>query len=249
LPWVLEEVTTMKSLLSVVLIGTAGFFPSTSSVFAQAASGSGGTATKENLDLPFDALADSQDEEEAPEVIVFYGQQYEANFVAFCCDKSGSMNEGGKFQKLQREVIKNISQFSDKVQFGIAFFDASLTKFPNNGKPADANPAMKAGGLAYVMSSSPGHGTCSKAALEACLQFANQSSAKQKVILYLSDGRNTCNGADEASYSQQLLSDVASKNTQHVKINTICIATDDVGENFMRTLATQNGGKCSKVSN
>jgi von Willebrand factor type A domain-containing protein len=238
-------ISKMLSLLA--LAAVFGFYPGSTGVYAQQGSG-GGLATKENLDLPFDALGSSDDDEDAPEVIVFYGQQYEANFVAFCCDKSGSMNEPGKFPKLQREVIKNISQFSDKVQFGIAFFDKDLSKFPTNGKPADANPGLKAAALSYVMSTTPGHGTCSKPALEACLQYANQSSAKEKVILYLSDGHNTCPGSDENVYKQQVLAEIAAKNTQHVKINTICIGTDYVDEQFMRTLATQNNGKSSRVT-
>ena len=32
-------------------------------------------ASKENLDLPFDAFGISEDEKEAPEVVFFYGQQ------------------------------------------------------------------------------------------------------------------------------------------------------------------------------
>jgi uncharacterized protein with von Willebrand factor type A (vWA) domain len=236
-------ISKMLSLLALAAI--VGFYPGSTGVFAQEGSG-GGMATKENLDLPFDALGDSQDEEEAPEVIVFWGQQYEANFVCFCADKSSSM-AGEPWKKLQREVIKNITQFSDKVQFGIVLFDANVTKFPTNGKPADASPAMKAGAMAYVMSTQTGHGTCSKPALKACLQFANQSSAKEKIIIYLSDGHNTCNGADEASYTQQLLAEVAATNTQHVKINTLCFGGNP-DENFMRTLATQNNGKCSRIN-
>src|SRR5262245_3871879 len=118
-----------KLLSALSLSAVVGLLPSSRDLFAQEGSG-GGAASKENLDLPFDALADSSDEEEAPEVIVFYGQQYEANFVAFCCDKSGTMSQEAKFQKLQKEVIKNVMQFSDKVQFGIVFFDAGMTKFP-----------------------------------------------------------------------------------------------------------------------
>ena len=47
-----------------------------------------GSGQKTNLDLPFDAEgADSEDEEEAPELIVFYGEAYEASKVVFCLDE------------------------------------------------------------------------------------------------------------------------------------------------------------------
>src|SRR5262245_45893027 len=82
--------------------------------FGQAAGGGGegGAASKENLDLPFDALGDSESDEEPPEIIVFYGQQYEGDGIFFTLDKSGSMNEANKFNRLKQETVKNISQFS-----------------------------------------------------------------------------------------------------------------------------------------
>ena len=44
-----------------------------------------GQASKENLDLPYDASLASERAESAPEVIVFYGEQYEGHGVFFCC--------------------------------------------------------------------------------------------------------------------------------------------------------------------
>jgi len=228
------------------LAATVSLYTSERTVFAQ--EGSGGGASKENLDLPFDALADSEDDDEqAPEVIVFYAQQYEGDGFFYSCDMSGSMNEESKIKKLQREVIKNVSQFSEKVQFSFCFYDAGLKKFPANGRPADANPAMKAAAIAYVMSITPGHGSCGKPSLLAALQFASQSSSKRKVIIHLSDGQNYCNNMDKATYDQQILAEVSAKNTQRVKINSICIGVSDVNEEWMRKLAFQNNGQASRV--
>jgi hypothetical protein len=221
-----------------------GLFPSSRSLFAQA--GSTGGPTKENLDLPADSSGETEDEEEAPEVIVFYSQQYEGDGFFFSCDLSGSM-KGDKLGKLQREVIRNITQFSDKVQFAICFFNSQVKKFPSNGRPADANPAMKAAAMAFVTAGSPGPQSCSRPSLIACLTFANQSTAKRKLIIHLSDGMNYCNGQDLSTYNQETLNDVAAKNTQHVRINTICIGSENVDEAWMKKLADQNGGKASRV--
>ncbi len=232
-------------MLAIALSTVIGFFPSARTALAQ--EGSQGGASKANLDLPFDALAESDDEEEAPEIIVFYSQQYEGDGFFYSCDMSGSMNEEAKFKKLQREVIKNVSQFSEKVQFSFCFYDTGLKKFPTNGRPADANAAMKAAAIAFVMTVTPGHGSCSKPSLIAALQFANQASSKRKVIIHLSDGQNYCNSMDKDQYDQQILAEVAAKNTQRVKINTICIGTQDVNEAWMRKLAFQNNGQASRV--
>jgi len=234
----------MKYSLVLVILGAAAFLVLTPSPsYAQEG---GGGFNKLNLDLPFDAGGTQEEEEEAPEIVVFYGQQYEGDGIFFSCDKSGSMNEGNKFKKLQQEVIKNISQFSERVEFGICFFDAGLSKFPTSGQPAKASAAMKAAGSAYVMSTAPGHGTCSKPALITCLQFANQSSAKRKVIIHLSDGFNYCGGADEATYSRECLNEVSQRNTCRAHVNTIGFGAS-VNEQFMKALAAQNSGSYSRV--
>jgi hypothetical protein len=214
---------------------------------AQSGGGNGASvATKENLDLPFDAVGNSDDEEEAPEIIVFYGQQVEGDCFVFCCDKSSSM-EGAQWKRLQQEVVKIINGFSDRVQFGIVFFDANMVKFPPSGRPADANQAMKGAGVAMVMSTVTGHGTCSKAALVQSLQYTNQSTGKRKSIVYLSDGHNTCNGMDEIEYTKSLMAEVTARNTQRAHINTFCIGSDWVDENFMRNLAAANQGTYTRI--
>ena len=134
------------------------------------------------------------------------------------------------------------------MQFGIAFFDSGLYKFPNSGQPATATASLKAAGLAFVMSTSPGHGTCHKPALIACLNYANQSSAKRKIIIYLSDGFSHCPGHDPAQYAKESLNEITQRNTSRAHINTICIgAPGSVDENFMRQLASMNGGTMARI--
>jgi len=207
----------------------------------------GGTTLKANLDLPFEAIGEKEEEEEAPEVIVFYGQQYEGDFFCFVADKSSSMN-GAPWKKLQQECTRIITGFSERVQFAIVFFDANQVKFPPSGKPADANAAMKGAGIAMVMSTTTGHGTCSKPALQQCLSYANQSSSKRKVIIYLSDGFQTCPGFDGTTYGQECLNETTQKNTSRAHINAICIGpAGQVDEAWMRKLAAQNNGSYARV--
>ena len=237
----------MRAIFSVSLLAALVGLPCPS-IPAQSA-GTGGAATKENLDLPYDAFGQSDEEEEAPEIIVFYGQQYECDSVVFCVDKSSSM-EGMKWKRCQQEILKNVTQFSEKTQFGIVLFDANVTKFPGSGRPADASPAMKAAAVSYISASTTGHGTCCKAGLQMALNISNQTTAKRKVILYLSDGRQTCpNAGDEAAYGAATLAEVTARNTQKAHINTLCIAPagGDCDENFMKKLAAQNQGQYARI--
>ena len=203
---------------------------------------------KENLDLPFDALGENDDEEDAPEVVNFFTVTLEGDGFFYIIDRSGTMQDSGELQRAKAEVQKNIAEFSDRVQFGIFFFDQGLMKFPNNGQPATADMAMKQSAKSFVSGTQGGVGTCGLAAIQAALQMANQAKSQRKVIVYLSDGGGTCQGGDEAQYLQKTLSTVASMNFQRVKINTIgVLQVNALGEQFLRKLAAMNGGTYTKI--
>jgi len=205
---------------------------------------SGGGGSKANLDLPVDAAGQEEEEEEAPEIVIFYGQEFEGDGIFFCCDKSGSMR-GERWKRCQQEVLKNVSQFSDRVQFGIVFFDTTVEKFPNTHKPAEANPAMKAAAQVWVKSVQTGSGSWYKEGLIHALNFANAATVKRRLIIVLGDGEVHCRN-QEAGYEAKCLSEVKSRNSSGVKINTLCILCTS-GADFMKTLATQNGGTFATV--
>jgi hypothetical protein len=231
--------TAMSPLCSIVLALSLAGSP-----------GDGGAqaGTKENLDLPFDAAAEGEDES-AVEMVTFYELVYEADGVFFCCDRSGSMEERAKFTRLQQEVLRSIRQFSEKVEFAVVFFDTGMVCIPPSGRPLEATPAMKAMAEAMVLSTRPGKGTCALPALCAALNFANLSTASRKIIIYLSDGRNTCNDQDPEIYGSMVLKEVKRRNVHAVRINTIVIGPEgNVNERWMRQLAAENGGSCSRAA-
>ena len=203
---------------------------------------------KENLDLPFDALGEDEEEEDAPEVVNFFTVTLEGDGFFYIIDRSGTMSDSGELDRAKAEVKKNISEFSDRVQFGVIFFDTQILKFPSNGQPAEADQAMKQSAKGFVDGTPKGAGTCGLKALQAALQMANKAKSNRKVIVYLSDGGGTCEGADEAQYLNKCLSTTASMNFQRVKINTIGVLNlTTLGEQFMRKLASMNGGTYTKI--
>jgi len=211
-------------------------------LLAQVGTG-GGAVTKQNLDLPYDAIGDGEDEEEAPEIVTFYGTTLEGDGFFYVIDRSGSMQNTGELQIAKREVTKNITEFSERVQFGIFFIDEGLAKFPAGGQPADANPGMKGSAISFLQSMKGGHGSCCQAGFTAALRMANQASANRKVIVYVGDGGGTCNNAEEAQYLQQTLGAVSAQNYQRATINTIGVLdVNQLRENFLRALAGANGG-------
>ncbi len=229
----------LKAFLMAGVLAALAAVPAGPQCFAQ------DSGLKANLDLPFDAVGENQEEEEAPEVIVFYGQQYEGDFFCFICDRSRSM-EGERWKKLQREVVKNITQFSERVEFAIVFFAGDVQKFPSSGQPANANPGMKGAAIAMVTSTSLGRGSCYKEGLLEGLQFAARSSSLRKVMICLGDGDMYCKGQDKQQYGQQTLATVKERNVFAARINSVGINTSGAGEEWLRSLATQNNGQYRK---
>jgi len=203
---------------------------------------------KENLDLPFDARGESGEDEDAPEVVVFYGQQFEGDGIFYVVDKSYSMRDSGELTIAQREVVRNIQDFSDKVQFGIVFFDSQVVQFPANGQPAEANPSMKSAACSFVMSVVGGSGSCCQQGLAAGLRMANLATPRRKVLIYVGDGGGTC-GGNEAQYLQIALAQIAAQNYQRMQINAIgVLQPSTLGIDFMKKLAATNGGTYTRIT-
>ncbi|MBI4604536.1 MAG: VWA domain-containing protein [Planctomycetes bacterium] len=211
--------------------------------------GGGVLGIKENLDLPFDALGENEEEEDAPEIVTFYGQNLEGDGFFYVTDKSGSMQDG-ELPIAKREMVRNITEFSEKVRFGLFFFDKALSKFPSSGQAAEANPGMKSSAISYVQSIPGGSGSCPQIGLTAALQMANSCSAKRKVIVYLGDGGGTCPGSSgEGEYHRQTLAAVAAQNWQRIQINAIAVLQPNASaEQFLRNLAAQNGGTYTRIT-
>jgi hypothetical protein len=210
----------------------------------------GTAATKENLDLPFDAIGDSEEEEDAPEIVTIYGQQMEGDGIFYVIDKSWTMQDEGELDIAKREVIRNIQEFSARVQFAIVFFDAQVTKYPSSGMPAEANPGMKSAAISFVQSSVwVRYGSCCQAGLAQGLRFANMATSKRKVMVYVGDGGGTCQGAVEATYLRQTLGAITSQNYQRVQINCIGVLRPSaLGVDFMKRLSATNGGTYTQIT-
>jgi hypothetical protein len=206
-----------------------------------------GGPTKENLDLPFDAAGESEEEEDAPEIVTFYGQQLEGDGVFYVVDKSGSMRDQGELAIAQREVIRNVQEFSDRVQFGIVFFDSNVVKFPASGMPAEANPGMKAAAVSFVLSVVGVPGSCCQKGLAEALRMANLATPKRKVIVYVGDGGGHCN-MDQVQYHQQTLAAITGQNYQRIPINCIAVLNPEpIQIEFLKKLSGNNGGTYTRI--
>jgi hypothetical protein len=206
-----------------------------------AAQGLGSTSqTKENLDLPYDAIGEGSEEEIAPSVIVFYGQSFEGDGVFYVIDRSGSMQGAGELDIAKREVVRNIKEFSSNMQFAVVFFDSNVLKYPSGGQPTDASTTNKQSAIGWVTGMAGGSGSAISLGLFAGIDFSNRSTSDRKTIIYVGDG---------GGYSAALLGQVKGKNTAKAKINCIgvlSLSTDR--RQFLQSLAQSNNGKYTEIT-
>ena len=148
----------------------------------------GSVGIKENLDLPVDAVGENITEEDAPEVVIFYGQQLEGDGFFYAVDRSGSMSDRGELARAKQEISRNIQEFSDRTEFGIVFFDSGVLRYPSTGRPIEATAGMKSAGLSWIAAVGGGSGSCCQQGLLAALQFAHFSAAPRKVVCDVGGG-------------------------------------------------------------
>jgi hypothetical protein len=224
----------------------------TGPLIAVAVAASGGIAAllagagplKENLDLPFDAAGEVE-EEEAPEIVVFYGGVYEADGFFYCLDASLSMADG-EWKRLQAELLRNLRDFSSSVEFGFVFFDQDVKSYPEDRRPMKATPAAKAGASAMVGAVQPGNWTCLREGLVAAIEMGQRSTASRRAIIVMSDGKPTCPGTDFVTYRESIFTAARASNQKRIPIHTIGIGSDIDGH-FLQRLAAEHGGSYRRV--
>jgi hypothetical protein len=216
------------------VISVLGLFPRSARGQDSASSG-----LKANLDLPFDAGGGEESDEESPETVVFYGEQYEGTGFFFCCEKVLGCDGGVAFRKMQKELLKSIGGLSDRSDLGLVFFDSTVQKFPESGKPLRAGPGTRETATQTILKVRPGHGCCPKAALIAALDFSSVSSAFRKVIIYIGEGWLQC-GPDTPA---QIMEAVSGRNVGRIPIHVVGTSWGhDVNEQWLKRLAAENRG-------
>jgi len=207
---------------------------------------------KANLDLPYNAQGDAEEEEDAPEVVVFFGQSYEANALVFALDQSGSMSENGRWQLQTREVNKAISELTERVDLGVVYYSSTVNAFRE--VPIRAIALNKTAAHGYIASRQPAGDTCLAEGLVKALEIVRKSEAKHKVVVVTSDGKpDICATGHQASPSEiegLIQKTVAANPGRQVTVHTIWVGagTDNEAITFMKKLAAAHGGTFRQVS-
>ncbi len=222
-----------------------------------------------NLDLPYNADTSDTVEEDAAEIIHFYGQQFEGDSFVFCVDRSGSMSSHGELARAKREICRNIMEFSNRTEFAVCFFDSELRMWPPNGRPIKATTQTRSAACRWVGIMPRGLQSCPQEGLIRSIQTLNRSKNRRRCLVYVGDGGGTCmipgwrdryGGSAssvvqesinfEATYLEETLKVVRRWNYKDVSINTIGVMMNGrrgLHHDFVRNLALQNDGTYRRI--
>ncbi len=212
---------------------------------------SGGSFRKENLDLPFDAVGEAGESEEAPEIIVFYGQGYEATDIVFVLDESLTMNRQTRFQIEKREANRAISEMHTDSRFNVVFFGGQTTSFRR--RMIEATTSNKRAAAAFVNGRATNLGTCLGEAVVEALRMLQRGGSRFPAVLLVSDGTPTrCpfvpsgDCAGRRRVVETVLSNIRSANTSRVPIHALLVGQEDrcagLAREFMTRVADSSSG-------
>jgi len=221
--------------------------------------GSGATAQelfdpslKANLDLPFNAVGERQDEEAAPERVVFFGQTYEASAIVWALDESGSMTENGRWELQTREVTRAIAELGEDAEFGVVYYGSRVASF--RSATLKAKEANKSAAIDFVRSRRPSGDTCIGEGVVKALEIVRKSGSKHRTVIVTSDGRPdncaTGNRANAQEIEQIYQQTLKANPDRSVIVHTIWVgrSQDQEAIQFLRKLAQIHGGTFRMVS-
>jgi len=192
------------------------------------------------LDLPSGGAGIGDDEEDAPETVTFYGNQYEGDGFFWCLDKSCSMEWTGSLSILKSEFTEAVQSLTEASEFSVVAFSTGHIAW--SPIPKRANAQNRIGASAWVQALQADGATCLADAAITTINISNLSDKDYKNILVLSDGVPTCPGPIET------IALVTGANWQRTPINTIYIGIDADGIPFMQSLAAANQGEFSQAT-
>jgi hypothetical protein len=234
----------MKVLLLVVL--TLGLCTLPSHIFSSAVPDAGTIF----LDLP-DGFGQSEEEEDTPELIEFYENEYEGDGWFFCLDRSSSMGRTTssgevKFSVLKRETVRALQGMTKRSVVAVVFYNRDMQPLVYGDPPVRMDPAGKSRMISNVSSTPISNGSCMERGMLRCLDIAHKTQNEYRQCILTADGRTTCpNGERDPNRNFQ---SIMSRNRLRIPINTVYTGPQsgsdwDIGKPLLERLSRATNGK------
>jgi len=199
------------------------------------------------LDLPSGGNGKDTEEEDAPEAIRFYGNEFEGDTFVFIVPAYGFCGETDIFDMIRQEVSATLNQLSAAVDFAIVAYNS--TTYIWRPDCCHASPAHKASALAWMDTLAPIENHCLLDAALAGLGLAQQSPGSHKQIILCGAREPYCDGSGGSNYADICIETISAVNFENLPINTIYFTSSFYSgeETFYINLASMNNGTFRQV--
>ena len=205
--------------------------------------GDEGARLKTPLDLPSGGLAGDDEEEDAPETITFYGNEFEGDGFFWCFPAYGFCGVTTAFELIKQEITQSMNQLSQTSWIGLVAFNIQ-TPHIWSPMPKLATIANKSSALGWMATLVPIESHCLKEGALATLQLSQMSSGDATQVIIMGARAPYCAGQSGSGYIAEVLEAVTGANYENSPIHTVYVtSTFYSGEGvFYQDLAAMNQG-------
>ncbi len=199
------------------------------------------------LDVPAGGAGSDDEEEDAPEAIRFYGNEFEGDTFVFIVPAYGFCGETDIFDMIRQEVSATLNQLSAAVDFAIVAYNS--TTYIWRPDCCHASPAHKASAQAWMGTLAPIENHCLLDAALAGLGLAQQSAGAHKQVIICGAREPYCNGSGGGNYADICMESITAANFENLPIHTIYFTSSFYSgeQQFYVNLAAMNGGTFRQV--
>ncbi len=197
---------------------------------------------KRPLDLPAGGKAVDEDEEDQPETIVFYGDEFEGDCFVWCFPAYGFCGDTSVYVGIRAEIQAAVNQLSENAQFSLVGFNAQNYIWSPVAKAANASNKASAG--QWMATLAPVETHCIVQASVAALAITQIAASDHKQLVICGARGPTC-----ASSTSSALLEITSSNYQSIPIHTVYFSGFYTGDQaFYQQLANMNSGTYREVN-
>lgn len=207
-----------------------------------------GDGLRRPLDLPSGGLAEDEEEEDRPETILFYGDEFEGDCFVWAIPAYGFCGETTVFTAIREEVGSTLNQLSPMVDFSLVAYNS--TTYVWSPTCVRANSSNKTAAQAWLATLAPIEAHCLMDAAVTALGILQAAPASYKQMIVCGAREPYCGGNGGGAYADGVLEVVTAANIENVPIHAVYFTSSAyAGEGqFYMDMAAMNGGTFREVN-
>ncbi|MCI0650579.1 MAG: hypothetical protein L0Z55_01705 [Planctomycetes bacterium] len=204
------------------------------------------SSAKQPLDLPAGGQGTSEDDEDAPETIVFYGQEIEGDAFFWCLPAYSFCGDTTVFEAIKAEVTDSVNSLSVRSKMDLVAYNSETYVW--RPRAQNASQSNKASAISWMDTLTTTESQCLLPAGLTTIDISNACNREGKNMIFLGGNSPHCGASTGAAYEEQCLEELTAANSERTPLHTVFVAAVYTsGQSFWESLAAMNGGTYSVV--